>query len=157
MADIYDVRLAVAAAIFAILSPEVQLGTCLDWTEAVLRGERKGGRYPNVQSQRIADALSTRYPVKRIGGPKCNPFYRAIMGDTNALVIDRWAQFAAGIPRNQVMGSKLRQEVEAAYRAVAKLYSETVRAFQAMLWILVRESTPKAGKMIVPKLTDITS
>jgi hypothetical protein len=148
-----------AAAVFAIVSPAAQLTSALDWTEEILRGERQGGRYPNAQGRRIERARATRYPVTRISGPKVNAFYRALMGSTDALVIDRWAAYAAGWDRSKHhIPRQLLREIEAAYRAAAAKVGETVRAFQAMLWILVRESTAKLrnGKPIVPKLADIT-
>lgn len=145
-----------AVAVFSIVSPAVQLSTALRWTEEILAGERRGGRFPNVQAPKIEAACSTRYPVTKVTGPKVNAFYRAIMGDTNALVLDRWAIHAAGYPkpRSQVPRT-LRRELEAAYRAAASLCGETVRAFQAITWIVARETTPtKAGW--VPKLVDVT-
>lgn len=147
---------AQAVAVFAIVSPEVQLLTALNWTEEILRGERKGGRYPNMQGARIQAALSTRYPVKAITGPKVNPFYRAIMGDTTALVIDRWAAYAAGHDRGADIPRAVRRDIETAYRAAATAVGETVRAFQAIVWIIVRETTPKSNG-IVPSYMDVTT
>lgn len=146
---------AQAAAVFSIVSPAVQLITALEWTEEILRGERMGGRYPNMQGPRIEAALATRYPVKAITGPKVNPFYRAIMGDTSALVLDRWAAFAAGHQRDRDIPPAVRRSLEVAYRAAAAAVGETVRAFQAIVWIMVRETTPKSNG-ILPRLADVT-
>lgn len=145
-----------AAAVFSIVSPEVQLKTAFDWTEAILRGEREGGRYPNKQAAKITAALASRYPVRHVSGPKVNAFYRAIMGDSTALVLDRWAVHAVGHDRGRDIPRAVRREVEAAYRAAAAACGETVRAFQAIVWILVRESTPTA-KGFIPKLEDVTT
>lgn len=146
-----------AVAVFSIVSPAAQLVTALRWTEEILAGEREGGRYPNRQAPKIEAACSTRYPVTRITGPKVNAFYRAIMGDRDALVLDRWAIRAAGdltlysdIPR------RIRAELDAAYRAAAAVCGETVRAFQAIVWIVCRETTPTT-KGLVPKLYDVTT
>jgi hypothetical protein len=146
-----------AVAVFTIVSPAAQLVTALRWTDEILAGERIGGRYPNDQAPRIESACSTRYPVTRITGPKVNAFYRAIMGDREALVLDRWAIRAAGhpLPRSEVPRT-LRRELDAAYRAAASMCGETVRAFQAIVWIVCRETTPtKAGR--VPRLADVTT
>lgn len=145
-----------AVAVFAIVSPEAQLFTALNWTEEILRGERAGGRYPNVQGAKIEAALSTRYPVRAITGEKVNPFYRAIMGDTSALVIDRWAAYAAGHERGADIPRAVRREIEAAYRGAANAVGETVRAFQAIVWIVARETTPKSNG-ILPNLMDVTA
>lgn len=146
---------AQAAAVFAIVSPAVQLGTALNWTEEILRGERMGGRYPNMQAPRIEAALATRYPVRAITGPKVNAFYRALMGDTTALVLDRWAAFAAGFERGRDIPPAVRRALEAAYRAAAAAVGETVRAFQAIVWIVARESTPRADGRL-PRYMDVT-
>lgn len=146
---------AQAAAVFAIVSPAVQLVTALNWTEEILRGERMGGRYPNMQGPRIEAALATRYPVSAITGPKVNAFYRAIIGDTDALVLDRWAAFAAGHERGRDIPRAVWRKLEAAYRAAAAACGETVRAFQAIVWIVARETTRRRdGRM--PNYTDVT-
>lgn len=155
IAERADSSPAHATAVFAIVSPAVQLATALDWTEEILRGERMGGRYPNMQGPRIMAALATRYPVTAITGPKVNAFYRAIMGDTSALVIDRWAAYAAGHDRGRDIPRAVRRELEAAYRAAAAAVGETVRAFQAIVWIVARETTPRSDGRIV-RYVDVT-
>ena len=152
-----DCPLSHAAAVFAIVSPAVQLSTALRWTDEILAGARMGGRFPNVQGPKIEVARSTRYPVFHVTGPKVNAFYRAIMGDTQSLVLDRWAIYAAGLPkpRSEVPRS-VRDELSTAYRTAAATVSETVRAFQAIVWIVCRESTPTA-KGFIPKLQDVTT
>lgn len=149
---------AQVVAICAITSSDTQLVTNLRWTEEILRGEREAGRYPSFQIPQIAAALRSAYPGRHVRGPKCGAFYRAIMGDTQSLVLDRWAALAAGHKRRRALPNGLRRELDAAYRVVAAECEETVRAFQAMVWILVRESTPKTvrGQLVVPRLVDIT-
>ena len=146
---------AQATAVFSIVSPAVQLVTALNWTEEILRGERVGGRYPNMQGPRIEAALASRYPVKMITGPKVNAFYRAIMGDTSALVLDRWAAFAAGHDRGRDIPRAVWRQLDAAYRAAAALCGETVRAFQAIIWIVTRETTRRRDGRL-PNYTDVT-
>lgn len=154
LADEYGRKPAQVAAVLAITSVDAQLLTNIRWTEEILRGEREAGRYPAHQAPLVRAALSTRYPGRFVTGPKCSAFYAAIMGDTSALVIDRWA--AAALGHGPRLGNPVRRELDHAYRMAAALCGETVRAFQAIVWILVRESTPKAGGG-VPRLTDITS
>lgn len=145
-----------AAAVFAIVSPMVQVMTALEWTEQILEGERTYGAFPR-QSLAIQAALGTRYPRRYVSGPKVNPFYRAIQGDRDALVLDRWALFAAGhTARASSIPRAVWSEIETAYRAAAAAVGETVRAFQAIVWIVVRESTPTAAGF-VPRLRDVTT
>lgn len=157
MADTYGRSVAQVAAVLAITSVDAQLATNLRWTEEILRGEREAGRYPADQAPKVRAALATRYPGRIVTGPKCSAFYRAIMGDTNSLVLDRWAQLALGHKRKHLPRA-VRREFELAYRTAAAACSETVRAFQAITWIAVRETTPKKGHLVViPRLVDITT
>ncbi|HSE44257.1 MAG TPA: hypothetical protein VLA89_02900 [Gemmatimonadales bacterium] len=157
IADRTGVRPAHAAAVFSIVSPVVQVSTALLWTEEILRGDRVGGRFPNVQAPKIRAALETTRPIHRLNGPKVQPFYRALMGDPDALVLDRWAAFAAGYEdRSKNIPPAVRRQIEAAYRAAAAAVGETVRAFQAIIWIVVRESTPKSNG-VLPRLQDVTA
>jgi len=148
---------AQAVAVFAITSANTQLLANIRYTEAILRGERTHGCYPVVQTPLVKGALSTTRPQRFVTGPKCSAFYKAIMGDTNALVLDRWAARAAGFDngRGDISGPR-RRVLDAAYREAAALCGETVRAFQAVVWIVVRESTPKSSG-VIPRLADITS
>lgn len=148
---------AQAVAVFAITSANTQLLANIHYTEAILRGERMYGCYPVVQTPLVTGALSTPRPKRFVTGPKCSAFYRAIMGDVNALVLDRWAARAAGVEQmRRDISNPMRRVLDAAYREAAAACGETVRAFQAIVWIAVRESTPKTTG-VIPRLADITS
>lgn len=152
-----DSKPAQAAAVFAIVSPSAGVTTALRWTEEILAGERLGGRWPGTQVPAIERVLATTKPAKAVRGPKVSAFYRAIMGDPSALVIDRWAAYAGGHEsREKNIPRALYREIEAAYRSAAAACGESVRAFQAIVWIVVRESTMTA-RGIVPKLQDVTA
>jgi hypothetical protein len=145
-----------AAAVFAIVSPMVQVMTALEWTEQILAGERHYGAF-HRQALAIERVLASGYPRRHVSGPKVSAFYRAIQGDREALVIDRWAAYAAGHPtRGSNIPRAVWREIDAAYRAAAAAVGETVRAFQAIVWIVIRESTPTAAGF-VPKLRDVTA
>jgi hypothetical protein len=145
---------AQAVAVFAITSMNTQLLSNFRLTEQVLRGQRTFGCYPVFQTPLISAALTTRYPGRFVKGPKCTQFYKAIMGDTNALVLDRWAARAAGL-NVRTFNMTTRRILEAAYREAARICGETVRSFQAIVWTDVRESTP-GWRGTVPNLADIT-
>lgn len=158
LADKHERPLSQVVAVFAITSVAVQLQTNLRWTDEVLAGVRTGGRFPNVQGPLVAGALSTRRPSRFVRGPKTSAFYRAIMGDKNAVVLDRWAARAAGFPVNDEKHEipvTVRREMAAAYTEAAKACRENVRDFQAIVWIVKRETTP-TKKNIVPKLWDVS-
>lgn len=161
LADETGHTLAQVVAVLAITSPGIQLTTNLTHTERVMRGESDtGGRFPNVNRPKIAGVLRDSAAAEEyVRGPKVGPFHRAIMGDTSALVLDRWALFAATgerESRDAQPSPKLRETVEDAYRALARRLKINVRDLQATLWLQVRETTPRAGGT-VPRLADITA
>jgi len=151
---------AQVAAVLAITSPDTQLGTNLSWTRAAChqRPVTTAGKYPGAQLPKVRAALAdTANPGQYALGPKVAAFYRAIIGDEDALVIDRWAVYAAGCDRSKVPGAKTRRIVEQSYRAAATRVGENVRDFQAIVWTVVRESTPSERHGLVPKRSDITA
>ena len=153
---------AQVVAVLAITSPGIQLATNMDHTERIMRGEAdSGGRFPNVNRPKVAGVLSDPVAAEEyVRGPKVGPFHRAILGDTDALVLDRWAIYAATgerESRDRAIAPKLRETVEDAYRALARKLRIPVRDLQATLWLQVRETTPRAGSGTVPRLADITA
>lgn len=134
------------AAVAAITSPDAKLIQNIDWTRKACADGGGAGRYPADQRPKVYRALYDR--DERVAdaarGPKVGAFRRAILGDPDALVIDRWAAYAAGERRDRAPNAKLRATLEAEYRAAAAWAGETVRDFQAIVWIQVRESTPRA-------------
>lgn len=158
MARKYNRPLAQVAAVLAITSPDAQLRQNVAWAEAILAGERPSmaGRYPKDQAPKVRAALESTRPGQYATGPKVHAFYRAIMGATDELVIDRWAAFAAGAERDRVPNITTRRSIADAYRRAAQHVHESVRDFQAIIWIVTRESTPRVTGR-VPKLADITT
>ena len=69
-------------------------------------------------------------------GPKTGAFYRAILGDDSALVLDVWALRACGLERLPRVGE--RRTITASYRSAAARRGETVRDFQAIVWCAIR-------------------
>lgn len=156
LAQRHERPFAQVVAVFSILSPAAQLTTCLHWTDEVLAGVRMGGRYPNMQGPKVERALATRYPGRHVTGPKVSAFYRALMGDTSALVIDRWTARAAGWDASKhAIPVTVQREIEETYRAAAAEVGERVREFQAITWLALREATPKSNG-VLPNLWDVT-
>ncbi len=82
-------------------------------------------------------------------------FYRAIMGDEDAVALDRWALYAAGHRRRRAPDpGPTWRFYEDAYRRAAKRAGIAARDFQAITWIAVREGK-KTRRGVVPKLGNI--
>jgi hypothetical protein len=149
------------AAVMAITSPDAKLVQNIAWTRAACEAKARrrpltAGRYPADQLPKIARALDQRRPNpgQYVTGPKVSAFYRAIMGDDDCLVIDRWAAFAAGFDRMKPPSAGDRTVIESAYRLAAFSVGESVRDFQAIVWIQTRESTVHKGTGTVHKHFD---
>jgi hypothetical protein len=83
------------------------------------------------QSQEIGfDALK---------GQKTNAFARAIAGDDEAVTIDVWMCYAAGLDTNAPNKTQYR-ELSEAVRIVASEMKMTPRVMQALIWIIYRGS-----------------
>lgn len=148
-----------AAAVMAITSRAAHLTTNIQWTEVSLRtaGTTRVGRFPNIMTPLVKAVLDDPAMIPGcVRGPKVEPFFRAIMGDESAVVLDRWALYAAGHgygKRAPDPGPQWRA-FEDAYRRAAKIIGVAARDFQAIIWIAIRESTQtKLG--VVPRLSNI--
>ena len=143
------------AAVMAITSPDAKLVQNVAWTRAACEAYRDGapltaGRYPKDQLPKVAGALNQRMnPGYFVRGPKVAAFYRSIMGDRDTLTIDRWAVEAAGGDRSKVPNKTLRLILTAAYEVAATTCGESIRDFQAIVWIQARETTARSDGRVV--------
>lgn len=140
-------------AVLAITSPDAQLITNLRWArEWAARPGAKVGRYPVVMGARCWKAWHAPRPSRYVTGDKVLPFYRAIMGDTDALVLDRWAlRLATG---SDVTTAANRRNAERLYREAASELGESVRDLQAIIWTIGREAMTRPDGARV-RLADI--
>jgi hypothetical protein len=133
-------RRVVATA--AITSPDAQLVSNMNWTRAACEsgGAAKVGRYPNAMHARYAPILAGNVsPLAGVGGHKVTAFYRAILGDPDAVVLDRWALRAVGHDRDTCTPAQYARYA-AMYREAAREVNETPRDFQAIVWTVLREN-----------------
>ncbi len=134
MAVEHGVGLTRVACIMGITSPRAQLVTNLARTRAALRGEPVRG-FPYMDEQ-------VQAPIARLNGPKVVPFAKAIMG-LDVLVLDTWALAACGLPEKPT--AEQRRQAVAAYTAAAKRCRQSLRDFQAIVWIAVREQATRSN------------
>ena len=141
------------AAVLAITSPDAQLVTNLRWArEWAERPGTKVGRYPTLMGAKCWRAWTATRPSEWVTGDKVRPFYNAIMGDTDALVLDRWAlRLATG---SDSTGAPNRRKAELLYRDAADELGENLRDLQAIVWTIGREAMTRPDGTRV-KLVDI--
>jgi hypothetical protein len=129
---------SMGAGVLAALSPHQGWKGNVTMARRALAGDPAG--LP-AQVAKVRAIMGGADPLDVLRGPKERAFYRAIMGDTSALVIDRWAARAAGVPSPD--GSFTRgewRELHAAYEAASGAAGVLPRDFQATLWIEERGS-----------------
>lgn len=134
-----------AAAILAVLSPQVPWDYQQRRTEAWIVGEQEtrgsqtyAGYGTNVEKARRI--LRGEAPATVVGGPKVSAFYRNLCGDLSVFTIDRWAIHAATgwkTTDRPPVGQR-REEIVQACREAAEDVGETPAVFQAIVWEQVR-------------------
>ena len=135
MARKHGVTRACAAGVIAALSPR------LTWSYNVRAAELtlQGGDVPGVFRASLAKArriAAGERPLSVLSGPKVRAFYRALMGDTSAAVVDVWTARAAGVLGDA--GPARLLEVASALRLAAAEVGRPVAHVQATAWVVVR-------------------
>lgn len=132
----YGTSLGKNAGIIAALSPQVQWGRNKAMAcEVAETGWTTGQTTSNIhKAVRIWEG---ERPLSVLGGQKVRAFYRAIMGDHEAVVLDTWMANALGWPHNS-FSQRQYERCEAALREAASRASVPPANFQAVVWTQVR-------------------
>ena len=135
------VPLSVAAGVTAVLSPRVR------WAQnkgaartMLLDGQRPKGPIGTsiAKAERI---IAGERPRDVVSGPKVSAFYRQIMGDNNATVIDTWMVQAAGLPAGYSLKPAEYEVLAEGLRIAAKCAKVPCGQFQAVVWTSIRGSS----------------
>jgi hypothetical protein len=153
LAGEYNVPLHRVAGIIAALSPRIQWASNLRGAEAILHraaypevfgpggtleglGRSVPGFPRNVhKAERIAAGEA---PEAVLGGDKVRAFYRAILGDRDAAVVDVWMIRAVGEDVHKTFTGPRYARIAEALRQAAELAGIDVADFQAIVWVHVR-------------------
>ena len=130
--------LSTCAGVLAAVSPRLRWGSNIKVAGALVRGEPVQGVFAaNLRkAQRI---LNGERPLDVLGGDKVRAFYRAIMGDPNAVVLDVWMMRAAGWTK-ATLTTKEYESLAEALVADAPREGIDPADFQAVVWTHVRGS-----------------
>lgn len=130
------VTVAQAAGVIAALSPRMRWGANVTLAHDLCAGREVQGvfRANLAKAQRI---LAGERPLDVLGGPKVRAFYRAIMGDGEAVVIDVWMLRAIGWAKKTLTAREY-EEVADHLREAAKAAGIDPADFQAIVWTQVR-------------------
>lgn len=133
------------AAVIAVLSPRMKWGQNVQAARDVIEAHARGVSVESVKCPAFGRNVRAAYRIldggQFVGGPKTGAFYRAILGDPDAVTIDIWAWRAAtGEDMPQSVRVSERAAVDAAYRRAAYRLGVTPRDLQAIVWTAVRGS-----------------
>lgn len=125
-----------AAGIIAALSPQVQWHQNKAMAcDMLADGWAVGQTHANLlKAWRIREG---ERPLKVLGGPKVRSFYRAMMGDEDAAVIDTWMLQAIGW-ESRWLSPRQYERCAAALREAAQHAGLPTAQFQAVVWTQVR-------------------
>lgn len=129
----HGTSLATAAGVIAALSPRMRWNANVAGADAILGGSDEGPGF----SSNVAKAVRIRNgekPLAVLGGDKVRAFYRAIMGDKDAAVVDVWMYRAMGVLPEEMSYA----DAEEALRAAAEKAGVAVADFQAIVWTQAR-------------------
>lgn len=135
LAERYNVSRSCVAGIVAATSPRIHWSRNIAVAESILTNGTATGVFKASlrKAQRI---LSGEKPLKALKGPKVRAFYRALMGDNSAAVVDVWIAKAVGWTKD--LKQKAYERIEAALREAASKVGVAVAKFQAAVWVAIR-------------------
>jgi len=136
------IPLGISAGVLAVMSPRVQWEKLLKAWPTILGSLAAGTPIPAVglRSNRTAAELfyRTGEPSGLQWGPKVQAFYRAILGDPDAVVLDVWAIRVATRGKDVPLTVGRRKRMTRAYRRVAEEHDVPARLVQSRTWELIR-------------------
>jgi hypothetical protein len=125
----------------SILSPRVKWNWCVRWTRDIVGAHLASETVPAVSTgANRAKAWSELNGEPALSGPKTSTFTRAILGDTDAVVIDSWTLRTVGLRPDAKVTANRQQWITAAYTEAAAIVGESPRDLQAILWCAIRGS-----------------
>jgi len=100
---------------------------------------QNGGKPTGLKNNLVMAENSLTMGFNALKGQKTNAFAKAIAGDENAITIDVWMCYAAGLETNAPNKTQYK-ELSLAVENVAKEMKLTPRTMQALIWIVFRGS-----------------
>lgn len=136
LARAHGTSLSVAAGVLAAVSPRIRWSSNIAVADALLGGKPVAGVFGSNlrKAERIIDGEK---PLNVLGGDKVRAFYRAIMGDPDAVVLDVWMMRAAGWTKASLTPREYAALSEALTAAAARVGVDPAD-FQAVVWTHVR-------------------
>ena len=125
-----------AAGVIAALSPRVRWDANLRMATDACAGRAYGAL--GTSKRAASRIIAGENPADVLAGPKTNAFYRAIIGDDAAAVVDVWMVRAVGDDASKAPTRGRYREIAAAIATAAARVGVATTVFQATVWVAVR-------------------
>lgn len=136
LARTHGTTVATAAGVIAALSPR------LTWSYNVIAADAMLAKVPKVpgvfeaSKAKAHRIIAGERPLDVLRGPKVRAFYRALMGDRDAAVVDVWTARAAGV--QDAPNEREYAQVAQALRMGADEVGVSTSELQAAVWVAIR-------------------
>lgn len=127
---------AVAAGVVAALSPRLQWAVNVRCADTVLGGGIPRGVFKTSLHKALRITRGGERPSVVLSGPKTRAFYKALMGDDQAAVVDVWVLRAVRWTRK--VTDRAYARIAGALRAAADAVGVPTAQLQAVAWVAVR-------------------
>lgn len=141
LAQRYGVSVKRAAFAAAALSNNIEWDQNVALLEHVIWSVKTSteprGHFPACLKKAVAILKHGQFDA--LSGPKVEPFARALLGDTNAAVVDRWIWRAAGGIDGKQVTTRRARDVGVALRLLGREVHRPASDVQAIIWLATRE------------------
>lgn len=132
---------------FAATSPNATVKANTGFAVKALEQDKAGEPFTGYLGQSI-DRLNKAKAGEAFGGPKVSAFTRALKGDPNAVVVDRWIARHWGI--DKPTSTKQYNEIADQIRQHAQTLGIEPRQLQAALWVAAKKNWGRPGDTAAP-------
>lgn len=153
LASMYGFHVSQTAYVLAALSPNVAWRDNIVSAEHACRQYREGegwmgfhGAGYGKNKAKAEQILTGR--LEALSGPKVTRFAEAILGNEGSCTVDMWMIRACGFS-DKTASTHLIDAIRAAIHTAAPMVNETVRDFQAIVWIQVRNRDNDGGQTLL--------
>lgn len=137
MARDFSTTPAIAAGVVAATSPRMYWSRNVAVSRALLAGHEVTGVF-GASLDKARRIIAGAKPSAVLGGNKVRAFYRALLGDRTAAVIDTWMVKAAGLLPRVSLTDEVYRKVVAALETLAGRLHIAVAELQAVIWVAIR-------------------
>lgn len=128
---------ATVAGVVAATSPRMHWSRNIAVSEVLLAGGTPAGVF-RTSIDKARRIIAGAKPLCVLRGNKVRAFYRALVGDTSAAVIDAWMLRAGGLDAESKLTDRAYAALAGALTELARRLRITVTHLQATIWVAIR-------------------